>query len=73
MRSRVLGNYLLKTLGPVEREEVHWRWIVGVRAWDLLMAGWAWKAVKGEARRDGGELRRGSSGVRARLGVLEGR
>ncbi|KAM0747295.1 hypothetical protein T439DRAFT_329043, partial [Meredithblackwellia eburnea MCA 4105] len=49
----IFGNYLLKNLGPLERDKVGYSTILGVRAWDLLVGGIAWRFVEGVTRKDG--------------------
>lgn len=53
---RIFGNYLLRNLGPVERERVDWDYILGVRCVDLMLGSLIWKRVDGMTRKDGGEL-----------------
>ena len=52
---RVLGTYLGNNLGPVEREDVRWQYILAVRAWDIWLGTRIWQRVEGVAKRDGGE------------------
>ncbi|KAL8277480.1 hypothetical protein RQP46_010110 [Phenoliferia psychrophenolica] len=49
----IFGNYLMKNLGPLERERVGWSFILAVRAYDLALGGWIWTNIDGLARRDG--------------------
>jgi hypothetical protein len=63
---RLFGAYLIKELGPVERESVRWGWILAVRALDLALGAFVWKKVEGFARKDGGELLYSSFAERAR-------
>lgn len=52
-RRRIFGNYLMRNLGPLERERVGWSMILAVRAWDLALGGWVWSRIDGLAKRDG--------------------
>lgn len=54
------GNYLLENLAPVERDGVRWPWIVAMRAAEIAAGAALWKRVRGEAKKDGGEVARDS-------------
>ncbi|GAA6060786.1 hypothetical protein JCM10212_005435 [Sporobolomyces blumeae] len=50
---RIFGNYLLRTLAPVERDSVTWYWIVLTRVWEMCLVSFVWKRVRGGLKREG--------------------